>query len=414
MKVLGLITEYNPLHNGHIHHLSESLFLTSADAIVCVMSGNFVQRGEPAIIDKWIRAEMALKAGVDLVIELPTVYALSSAEFFAFGAVKILDSLGFVDSICFGSETGLLEPLEEIAEILANEPDRFQEILKNNLAKGLSYPSARETALKEYLKRDISEYISSANNILGIEYLKALKRLKSGIKPYTIKRVGASYNSKYISGAIASATSIRKAILSDGLESADVSKAIPLFALEILLRESTKGRIPVSPGFFGKIIISRLRSLTTEQIASAPDVSEGLENRIKNTAQESDSLEKLQVKISTKRYSNTRINRILYNLLIGVSHKDLKEFNLYGGPQYIRVLGFNSRGKKLLSKAGKTATLPLIVKTSSYKNSCNRLLTRMLDIDVQATDQYVLAYGNDVLTVGGQDFTRQAVFVTDS
>ena len=191
MNVLGIVTEYNPLHNGHIHHLKESLAVSSADAAVCVMSGNFVQRGEPAIVDKWIRAEIALNSGMDLVIELPAVYALSSAELFAFGAIKILDSLGFVSSICFGSETGVLEPLDAVAEILSNEPEEYKVFLKKFLEKGLSYPAARESALNEFFGADMAEVVSSSNNILGIEYLKALKRLNSPIRAFTIRRIGA-------------------------------------------------------------------------------------------------------------------------------------------------------------------------------------------------------------------------------
>ena len=198
MSVLGIVTEYNPLHNGHIHHLKESLAVSSADTAVCVMSGNFVQRGEPAIIDKWIRAEIALRAGMDLVIELPVVYALSSAELFAFGAVKILDSLGFVNAICFGSEAGALEPLDAIAEILANEPEEYKALLKKNLDKGLSYPASRESALKGFLGTGMAELVSSSNNILAIEYLKALKRLNSPIKAFTIHRIGGAYNSECI------------------------------------------------------------------------------------------------------------------------------------------------------------------------------------------------------------------------
>jgi predicted nucleotidyltransferase len=411
MNVLGIVTEYNPLHNGHIHHLKESLAASSADAAVCVMSGNFVQRGEPAIVDKWIRAEIALKSGMDLVMELPAVYALSSAEFFAFGAVKILDSLGFVSSICFGSETGVLEPLDAVAEILSNEPEEYKVLLKKNLEKGLSYPAARESALNEFLGADTAEVVSSSNNILGIEYLKALKRLNSPIRAFTIRRIGAGYNSEHLTGSFSSATSIRGAILSHGLEAAGVRSAIPSYAYDVLQREFAAGRGPVYPDYFDRIILSRIRSLSLEQIAAVPDVSEGLENRIKKAALDSNTLDELRKKVSTKRYASTRINRILLNLLLGISNEDLTGFSRYGGPQYIRVLGFTSRGKKLLSKASKTTSLPLIVKTSGFKNSCNRLLTRMLEIDFHATDQYVLAYNNSGFTSGGQDFTRKAVFL---
>ena len=212
--ILGIVSEYNPFHNGHLHHLELSKQLTNTDFTVAVMSGNFVQRGDTSIVDKWKKAEMAIKAGVDLVIELPTVYAISSAENFADGAVKILNSLGVVDYISFGSEIGEISPLNDVASILYREPKEFQALILSQLKSGLSYPKAREIALSQFFgnSKKYSEVLNNPNNILAVEYLKALKRHRSNIKPLTIKRDYSAYNSTTVKNGIASATAIREMI----------------------------------------------------------------------------------------------------------------------------------------------------------------------------------------------------------
>ena len=212
--ILGIVSEYNPFHNGHIHHLQVSKKLTKTDFTVAVMSGNFVQRGDTALVDKWTRTEMALQAGIDLVIELPTVYALSSAENFADGAVKILNSLGVVDFISFGSEIGEIAPLNEVANVLYKEPKEFSSLITTQLRSGLSYPKAREIALSQYFRgsQKYNDILSNPNNILGVEYLKSLKRHRSHIYPLTIKRDYSDYNSKTIKNGVASATAIRTMI----------------------------------------------------------------------------------------------------------------------------------------------------------------------------------------------------------
>ncbi len=432
MSVLGIIAEYNPFHNGHKYHIDRSKELCGADSVVCVMSGNFIQRGEPAIVDKWARTEMALLSGADLVIELPVVYAMSSAEFFAYGAVKILDSIGITDFICFGSEAGGMEELDLIADILTSEPESYKTVLKNFLSKGLSYPAARENALAAYLEAighpadKLTEIIKSSNNILGIEYLKALKRLGSRIRPQTIKRIANTYNSQALEGAISSATAIRMHILSaedsksphtlnvksssviqDSM--ASLASVLPRPSFDILQREIKAGRGPVFSSDFENTILSALRQRSTEEISSLPYIGEGLENRIKAAAGTSGSLEELIDKICTRRYTRTRIQRCLFSTLTGLKHKELSEFNLYGGPQYIRVLGFNNTGRRLLSRIIKNTSLPVIVKTADFKKSCNPFLARMLEIEAAATDQYVLAYANPEFKKSGQEFTRNIV-----
>lgn len=432
MGVIGIVVEYNPFHNGHKYHIEQSRKLCGTNSVVCVMSGNFIQRGEPAIIDKWARTEMALMSGADLVIELPVVYAMSSAEFFAFGAVKILESLGVVDCICFGSEAGSIDELDMIADILNIEPGYYKSCLKDHLANGLSFPAARENALIGYLKAsghesiNLSEIIKSSNNILGIEYIKALKKLGSKIKPLTIKRIANAYNSEKLEGIISSATAIRKHIFSNEelknpyntntLTASDISgftdslaKVLPVHSFDIMQREFMSGRCPVFSCDFENTILSTLRHMSIEEISRLPYIAEGLENRVKSAADKTGSLDELINNISTRRYTRTRIQRCLFSILTGLKNDEFLEFNKYGGPQYIRILGFNSIGRGLLSKINNRASLPVIVKTADFKASCNPLLSRMLQIESASTDQYVLAYDNSEYKKSGQEFTRNPV-----
>lgn len=417
MKVLGIVAEYNPFHNGHLYHLEQSKAACGADCAVTVMSGNFIQRGEPAIVEKRARAEMALKAGIDLVLELPVVYAMSSAEFFAYAAVKILDSLGAVDYLCFGSESGDLEALDIIADILVREPPEFKETLRITLAAGKSYPSAREAALKAYISErpgsgiQTENIMKNSNDILGIEYLKALKRLNSGIRPLTIKRHGNTYNTANLTGAFSSATSIRNLIGQDpGTASLkELAGVMPPSSLEILEREFAQGRGPVFPEAFGSILLSGLRRMTAAEIKDLPYVSEGLENRIKEAAENSLSLEDLLDAVGTRRYTDTRIRRALFSLLTGMTGSEFDSFNEAGGPQYIRILGFDDKGRQLLSKARKRAILPVITKAADYKNSSNPLLSRMLEIEAASTDQYVLAFKSAEHGKSGLEFTGNVI-----
>lgn len=417
MKVLGVIVEYNPFHNGHLYHLQESKKLSGADFVICVMSGNFIQRGEPAIINKWARTRAALQSGIDLVIELPVVYAMASAEFFAFGAVKILESLGVVDTICFGSESGNIKHLSLIADVLSSEPDEYKTLLKEQLGLGKSYPKSRSLAISQYLKNntdnlpDIEAIIECSNNILGIEYIKALKKLKSQMVPLTITRFNNSYNNEALTGNISSATSIRSHIINsdDFSLSKTITTNFPEATKKALEEEFSFGRGPISTKCFGDSLLLLLRSLSTETLKALPYVSEGLENRLASAAQNSGNFTELFENILSKRYTKTRIQRILFNLLTGITSHEFDTFNQYGGPQYARVLGFNSKGRSLLSKINKTSTLPIIIKTADFKKSCNPLLKRMLEIEAFSTDMYVLGYSNPIYKKAGQEYTQNII-----
>lgn len=285
------------------------------------MSGNFVQRGDTSLVDKWTKAEMALKAGADLVIELPLLYSISSAENFADGAVKILNSLKIVDYLSFGSEIGEIEPLNEIASFLYKEPKEFSNLVLSQLKSGLSYPKAREIATTLYLgdTKKYSEIMGNPNNILGIEYLKALKRHKSPIRPLTIRRDYSDYNSNTVKNGIASATAIRTMLKNKK----NISQVVPKETYNLLLQKSKQGEFVKDLSVFEREIIYTLRKMTLNEIASLPDVSEGLENKIKACANNSNNLEELISGIKSKRYTQTRIQRILLYALLNISQKIL-------------------------------------------------------------------------------------------
>lgn len=397
MKITGIITEYNPFHNGHLFHLNSIKNQLESDAVVCVMSGNFVQRGLPAVLDKWSRAKMAILNGVDLVIELPSVYAVSSAEFFSFGAVSILNSTGVINNICFGSESGNINTLNSIAHILVNESSEFKEQLRANLKEGLSFPKAREKALYDLLKddknaEDIISYITSPNNILGIEYCKSLKVLNSSIKPCTIKRTGSGYNDSEALTSLASATSIRKLIKEEGYEKC--ISLMPEASYNVLEQSLSAGiQIPDVEDMF-KYIKYKLLS-DSSLISRIPDISEGLDYKILNEIRKASSYNELLFNIKSKRYTLTRVSRILCQIYLGFENYDIMSLRKTS-PQYIRVLGFNETGQKILKMIKEKSNCTLITKMP--KND----IDPMLQMDINSTNLYSLLtnsieYGSDYL-----------------
>ena len=404
-KVLGIVGEYNPFHNGHLYHLEESKKITSSNYTVAVMSGNFTQRGSTAIIDKWSRAEMAIKNGIDLVIELPVLYATSSAENFADGAIKILDSLKVVDYVSFGSETSDVDILDTFADILYKEPLKYRSFLSHELKKGISFPKARENALMMYLNgnRKYINVLSSPNNILGIEYLKALKKHKSSISPISIARFETGYNDVTYSGNIASATAIRNIIKNGGFDA--LRKLLPNSSYGILIESIKKGHIIPDLSVFEKQIIYNLRSMYPFEIAELAEVSEGLENSLKNAADSCNTLDELLNKVKSKRYTSTRLQRILIYSLLNITKKDI-EISKKAIP-YIRVLGLNKRGKFLISEIAK-ANPKLEIVTSVKKfvdKTTNKNMKSMIEKDIWATDIYTIGYQFD--SSSNLDFTKK-------
>ena len=404
-SILGIVSEYNPFHNGHVHHLEVSKQLSKAAFTVAVMSGNFVQRGDTAIVDKWIRTEMALKAGVDLVIELPAVYALSSAENFADGAVKILNSLGVVDYISFGSEIGEITPLNDVASVLYKEPKELSSLITTQLRTGLSYPKAREIALSQYFRgsQKYHDILSNPNNILGVEYLKSLKKHRSHICPITIKRDYADYNSKSIQNGIASATAIRTMIQNKK----NVHRVVPYETYELLEQCINSGKVVPDLTVFEKEIIYTLRKMTLSEIAELPDVSEGLENKIKFAANNFNRLSDLIENIKSKRYTQTRIQRILLYTLLNISKKDIEKSKKV--TPYIRILGFNKHGKRIISAiAAANPKLKIIVSVKKFmENSNDTALKNMISKDIFASNVYTLSYKNN--PIANLDYTHKVV-----
>ena len=404
-RVLGVVAEYNPFHNGHLNHLELSKKLTGSKYTIAVINGHFTQRGETSIVNKWEKTKMALKNGIDLVIELPLIYSISSAENFAYGSIKILDSLNIVDTLSFGAEYPDIKTFHEISDLLVKEPAEYKEELKNNLSNGLSYAKSRENAIIKFVgkNQDYIDILSSPNNILAIEYLKTLKKLDSKIIPYLIKRTN-NYNSQNIQKNITSGTSIRNALKENKIEI--LQKVMPFNSYKIL-KENFKNNQLVYISNFEKMILYKLRELKINEIANLPDVNEGLEYLIKKAANSSSSLDELIEKIKSKRYTRTRIQRILLYALLGITKKDMvisKQIS-----PYIRVLGFNENGKKLLSKITKeNPNLEIITSVKKFEDKCkSKDLQNMLKKDILASNIYTLGY--EKISEANLDYTKKLI-----
>lgn len=377
--ITGIITEYNPFHKGHAYHLTCCRKDTNATGVVCIMSGNFMQRGIPAIVDKWKRAEMAIKNGVDLVLELPLVYSISSAEQFAFGGVSLLNNLGIVDNIYFGSEEGNIDILNSIADTLVNEPDEYKELLKKNLANGLPFHTSRSNAISDFLGDDnTKEVLSNSNNILGIEYIKAIKTLNSSIIPKTLKREGSSYNEKNLNTSFSSATSIRNALKSDSIES--LKNSLTNETYDILYDLSKKNYKFVFEEDMFKYIKYKLLTDDTA-LSKLPDASEGLDNKIYKEILNVNSLDELILSSKSKRYTYTRINRIIAQCFLNLENYDLLKLAKTPAP-YARVLGFNDNGRKILKQIKKNSHIEIITKLPR-NNLCEHL-----KLDILGTKAY--------------------------
>ena len=406
-KVLGIVCEYNPFHNGHLYHLEELKKITGSNYSIAIMSGNFTQRGSTAIIDKWSRAETALKAGIDLVIELPTLYSISSAENFADGAIHILDSLKIVDYVGFGAETSDIDVLDNIADVLYNEPRAYKTLLSHELNKGISFPKARENALLIYLNniRKYVNVVSAPNNILGIEYIKALKKYKSIIKPISIARFEAGHNDLSYHSNIASGTTIRNIIKNGNFDI--LRRLVPESTYSILMDNIKQTHIVPDLSVFERQIFYNLRKMSIEEIRNLPDVTEGLEFSIKKAANSCNSIYEFLNIIKSKRYTSTRLQRILLYSLLGITKKDM-ELSKKVTP-YIRVLGLNNKGKFMISEIAKAnPKLEIITSVKRFlDNSNNKNLKLMLNKDIFATDVYTLGFTYD--SCSNLDFTKKLI-----
>lgn len=376
LHTVGLIVEYNPLHNGHVHYFKEAKRLSGADTAIAVMSGNFLQRGEPAIVSKWARTEMALHMGADLVLELPVAYAVQPAEWFAYGAVSLLAATGVVTHLCFGTEAGSLDELAPLAGLLAEESRGLKAALAAELAGGASFPAAFTAAAASLAAaegfpapaEEARELLLQPNNTLGLHYLIALRRLGSRIAPLTIPRQGAGYHDPAPGeGSIASATAVRRLLETDGgLDSA--RPYLPAYTAEVLAREFAAGRGPVTWEQFRRPLFHQLLLLSPRQLAQLHEVTEGLEHRIRKVLPELPelSVEALLAALKTKRYTRTKLQRMLVHILLGSLQDDMTPEKLAYGPDHIRVLGFSDEGQKLLKQMKATASLPVVTRTPGF------------------------------------------------
>ncbi|KAF2955517.1 nucleotidyltransferase [Marinitoga sp. 38H-ov] len=412
MKVLGIIVEYNPFHNGHYYHLQKAKELVKPDYIIAVMSGNFVQRGEPAILDKFSRAEIALKKGIDIVFELPFLYSIQDANGFALGSVGVLDRTNIVTDIVFGSESSDIETLELISDVIYNQPDEYKFLLKKYLKEGHSFPNSRKYALLEYFKDKIDKkkilIIEKSNDILGLEYLKALKYYNSNIVPHTIKRQGSDYNDENFKGSFSSATAIRKLWKEKKYDL--MKESVPNETYEIITREEKLGKAPIFLEDFEISLLSYLRTLDRDDMKKIFGINEGLEQRIVEGAKKTTSINDFYRFVKAKRFTYTRIKRTLLNIYFKIESDLINKMNKFG-PQYLRVLGFNKKGQELLSIMKKNVDYPIITTPSNYistiknieKDIKNKrrnwkvnkeLYFKSIEYDFKATNVYSLYYKN--------------------
>lgn len=374
MNNYAIISEFNPFHKGH-KFLIDSCVENGASHITAIMSGNYVQRGDIAILSKKSRTEMALKNGADLVIELPLPYAVANAQVFARGGVGIADKMGCVSNLAFASECGNTEVLIKTADLTTSE--KFNKLFKAEIAKGISYPNALNKTV-ESTDIEVSNIISSPNNVLGIEYIKALKEINSNIKPFTIKRKGDNHNSMEISSEFASASNIRK-LLS---KHSDVSDYIPENCNEILQKAIKNGELAQLEKNMRGIML-KLRSMSISDIAEIADVSEGLENRLYNAIRNSNDIGKIIENTKSKRYTYARIRRLIISCLLDITSDFSKE-----APQYIRVLGFRKKGAEILNTMKSTASLPVVTKLTKLPENISDQAKKALALEARATDIY--------------------------
>lgn len=387
---LCIISEYNPFHFGHLYHLNESISQTDTDFKIAIISGNFVQRGEPSIINKWEKAKVALSAGFDLVLELPTLYAISSAENFANGSIKIADQIGS-NYISFGTESGDLEKLKKLSSLINKNEKEYITNVKEKIAEGFSYPKSQELVIDKMFGNEFLG-VCKPNNILGLEYLKSLNAISSNITPITVKRDLDK----------SSSSNVRALLRTSGFKIEDLKNSIPDFSYEILAENIENGNAVLSLKAFEKEIIYILRTIDNEKLKNIPDVPENMLSNLKKIACSTNSLDELITALKNKSITQARIQRILLYILLGITKSDM-ELSKRITP-YVRVLGMSENGKKILSDISKD--INVITSVKAFEKTCDDYdLLRMLEIDKKATDIYTLAYVKD--SVANLDYTTR-------
>lgn len=391
----GVIAEYNPFHNGHMHHLRETINIAGNPNVIAVMSGSFVQRGEPALFDKFTRTRMALKCGVSLVIELPCVFSLSSAEGFASGAVRLLNGSGMVKDLCFGSETPDLRAMESLANIEGKQQYDLDYEIRANLKKGQAYPRAfYEAAERLGIVREGVDVLSKPNSLLGVEYLRAIRAHAPMIKAHAIKRLACAHDEAELKDYISSASSIREEIGAGRLKNA--VKRVPDVISDDLINAALAADMQRSSEILFRLLVYRLLSSENEKIARVADVGEGLENVLAISALSSSSYSEFLSMCKSKRYSLARIRRICMNALIGIT-REVKAAAMNGKtPLYLRVLGVRKDAMHVLSALSNQASIPVITR---YRDAdklpgASQLLIKL---DTMATSIRSLIFGGSAV-----------------
>ena len=415
MKTIGIIAEYNPFHNGHAYQAKQARLLANADTVIAVMSGHFTQRGEIAIIDKWHRAEAAIHSGIDLVLELPSVFAIRSAQYFAAGGVCLLQNLGIVDYLSFGAENADLNSLSSAANGLGDP--LVTEKLKLGLDRGKNYAAALADALVTH-GYTAHDFIISPNNILAVEYLRALAQYAPAIRPLPVRRVGSGFHDLKLSESYSSASAIRHELYLSNVFTPALCAAMPTATTTIIEALLQVGAAPAKISALENTILAKLRSLSDAELLAAPEISEGLENRLKTASRNAGTLSELLAMIKTKRYPFSRLQRLLVHLMLGTQRKQIEEFDA-AGPLYARVLALNNQGRAALRKIAAHGTVPIVTKTTTVLNSRSfhaksfSPLQSMLAVDIMATELFSLCMPNSAQKKGGLDFRQSAHHVPD-
>lgn len=379
IPTVGIVAEYNPLHKGHLYHIGQARAQSGADRAVAVMSGHFVQRGEPALLDKWQRAEMALAAGVNLVLELPAVFAAHNAGVFASAAVKILGASGIVSHISFGVESPDWH-MDKVLDILLEESQGFKLSLQNFLKKGYSFVEARSLALEE-LAPGSAEYLRKSNNMLALSYMLRMREQKLDLRAVPVKRIGAGYHETE-AAEFSSATGIRKK-----LRAGDTSGALELLpagSAEILARDLDAGRVCLNYDRFWELLRASLLRATAEEVARHAEMGEGIENRLRREALGCGSFEEWASLCTSKRYPRGRIQRHAVHFLLGLGHWENRAFQRLG-PAYIRVLGADKTGRKMLGEMRGAARLPVITRCGAARDG---YAEKMMRYDLLAAEMW--------------------------
>ncbi|WP_449035843.1 tRNA(Met) cytidine acetate ligase [Peptostreptococcus stomatis] len=429
MKIGGIIAEYNPFHKGHSYQIEEFKRISSCSHLVVAMSGNFVQRGGPALVDKYARAQMALDKGVDLVIEIPSIFAGQTAEIFARGGLLSLNSLDCVDSFCFGSEDGNIDRLTSLADFIYDQADWIDQRVRDLMKGSLSYARAREEAIKEGFKDfDLGNILTESNNILGLEYLKEARRLGSPMEPVTIRRKGSSYNCEDLGGDLPSASAIRKALLESTMEIKSVQESAGLDNLEFRGLDQSLGMaldksvlniikdlgnqgigLMGEESFFQEIsyIVARDKG----KLDGYFEVNGGLDKSIEKVVLTSASMEDTLESLTNKSHTRAKLRRALYNILLGIRRSDLDQVKLVKSLPYIRVLGMTERGRDILRMAKERSGIEIVTSPAKALDSDqyreNALYRQLLDIDLRTSAIYYQKYhakNPDLLARGQADF----------